>query len=70
MNANSAFLPPAAEVARVRMYLWLEAGLFLSIPIAAAAVARGYGIYFGQAECRTRRKSARLATVQMSPSFG
>jgi len=44
LKANVAFLPPAAEVARVRMYLWLEAALFLCIPIAAAAMARGYGI--------------------------
>jgi putative membrane protein len=44
LKANSSFLPPDAEVARVRMYLWLEAGLFLCIPVAAAAMARGYGI--------------------------
>jgi putative membrane protein len=44
LKANAAFLPPAAEVARVRMYLRLEAGLFLCIPIAAAAMARGYGL--------------------------
>ena len=44
LKANSSFLPPGAEVARVRMYLWLEAGLFLCIPIAAAAKARGYRI--------------------------
>jgi putative membrane protein len=44
MKADAAFLPPAAEVSRVRMYLCLEAGLFLCIPIAAAAMARGYGI--------------------------
>jgi putative membrane protein len=44
VKANAAFLPPAAEVAQVRMYLWVEAGLFLCIPIAAAAMARGYGI--------------------------
>ena len=44
LEANVAFLPPAAEAARVRMYLWLEAALFLCIPIAAAAMARGYGL--------------------------
>ena len=44
MEANVAFLPPTEEVARVRVYLWLEAALFLCIPIAAAAMARGYGI--------------------------
>jgi putative membrane protein len=44
LEANVAFLPPTEEVARVRVYLWLEAALFLCIPIAAAAMARGYGI--------------------------
>jgi putative membrane protein len=44
LKADAAFLPPAAEVGRVRIYLWVEAGLFLCIPIAAAAMARGYGI--------------------------
>jgi putative membrane protein len=43
LKASASFLPPDAEVARVRTYLWLEAGLFLCIPIAAAAMARGYG---------------------------
>ena len=27
LQANGSFLPPAAEVARVKMYLWLEAGV-------------------------------------------
>jgi putative membrane protein len=45
LKANSSFLPPDAEVARVTVYLCLEAGLFLCIPIAAAAIARGYGIW-------------------------
>jgi putative membrane protein len=44
VTADAAFLPPLADVARIRMYLWLEAGLFLCIPIAAAAMARGYGV--------------------------
>jgi putative membrane protein len=44
LKTNAAFAPPVAEVARVRTILWLEAGLFLCIPIAAAAMARGYGI--------------------------
>jgi putative membrane protein len=44
VTAEAGFLPPTADVARVRMLLWLEAGLFLCIPIAAAAMARGYGI--------------------------
>lgn len=44
LKADGDFLPPAAEVAQVRMYLRLEAALFLCIPIAAAAMARGYGI--------------------------
>ena len=44
VKAEVGFFPPAGEVTRVRMFLWLEAGLFLCIPIAAAAMARGYGI--------------------------
>jgi hypothetical protein len=38
------FLPAGAEAARVRRYLWIEAALSLCIPIAAAAMARGYGL--------------------------
>jgi putative membrane protein len=44
LKAEPAFVPEAAEVARVRTFVWLEAALFLCIPIAAAAMARGYGI--------------------------
>jgi putative membrane protein len=44
LKADPAFLPPAVEAARVRTYLWIEVALFLCIPIAAAAMARGYGI--------------------------
>lgn len=44
LKTEAAFLPQAAEIARVRTFLWLEAALFLCIPIAAAAMARGYGI--------------------------
>jgi putative membrane protein len=44
LKANPAFLPAGPEAARVRRYLWIEAALFLCIPIAAAAMARGYGL--------------------------
>jgi putative membrane protein len=44
LRAEPAFVPEAAEVARVRTFVWLEAALFLCIPIAAAAMARGYGV--------------------------
>ena len=44
LRNEPAFRPMAAEVARVRTFLWLEAALFLCIPIAAAAMARGYGV--------------------------
>jgi putative membrane protein len=44
LDTEPAFLPPAAEVARVRSFLWLEAAAFLCIPITAAAMARGYGL--------------------------
>jgi putative membrane protein len=43
-RADPTFRPPAAEAARMRAFLWAEAGVFLAIPVAAAAMARGYGI--------------------------
>jgi len=42
--ADAAFRPLAKEIGSVRRALWLEAGLFLLIPVAAAAMARGYGM--------------------------
>ena len=42
-RANAAFRPDAGEVSGVRRYLSIEAALFLAIPLAAAAMARGYG---------------------------
>jgi putative membrane protein len=44
LRADIGFLPPPNEVARVKAVLWTEAGLFLCIPVAAAAMARGYGL--------------------------
>jgi putative membrane protein len=44
LRADAAFLPTGAEVARMRSYLWAEAAFFLAIPVAAAAMARGYGM--------------------------
>ncbi len=44
LRADPAFRPPADEVGRMRWYLWAEAAVFLTIPVAAAAMARGYGI--------------------------
>jgi putative membrane protein len=44
LKADPTFLPPRGETAKVRTYLWIEAALFLCIPIAAAAMARGYGL--------------------------
>jgi putative membrane protein len=44
LRANAAFAPATAEVARMRAYLWAEAAFFLAIPVAAAAMARGYGL--------------------------
>jgi putative membrane protein len=43
-RADSSFRPGGAEVARLRKYLWAEAAFFMAIPVAAAAMARGYGI--------------------------
>jgi putative membrane protein len=42
--ADVGFRPIAKEVSGVRRALWIEAGLFLLIPVAAAAMARGYGM--------------------------
>jgi putative membrane protein len=44
LRADAAFRPAISEVARMRAYLWAEAAFFLAIPVAAAAMARGYGI--------------------------
>jgi putative membrane protein len=44
LSADPAFRPAASEVSRLRAYLWAEAAFFLAIPIAAAAMARGYGM--------------------------
>lgn len=43
-RADPQFRPPAAAILRVRAYLWAEAAFFLAIPVAAAAMARGYGM--------------------------
>ena len=43
-RADAAFRPDAAEIAGVKRSLWIEAALFLAIPVAAAAMARGYGM--------------------------
>jgi putative membrane protein len=42
-RADAAFRPAISDVARMRAYLWAEAAFFLAIPVAAAAMARGYG---------------------------
>jgi putative membrane protein len=44
LRADPAFRPATAEVKRMRAYLWTEAAFFLAIPVAAAAMARGYGM--------------------------
>jgi putative membrane protein len=44
VKVDPTFLPPSGERAKVRTYLWIEAAVFLCIPIAAAAMARGYGL--------------------------
>ncbi len=43
-RANGAFRPEVSEIARMRRYLRAEGVFFLAIPVAAAAMARGYGI--------------------------
>jgi putative membrane protein len=44
VRADAAFRPEDSEVARVRFWLRAEAAFFLAIPVAAAAMARGYGM--------------------------
>jgi len=43
LQNDAAFAPPADHIRSVRGYLWAEAGLFLLLPVFAAAMARGYG---------------------------
>jgi putative membrane protein len=43
-RADPAFRPDPAEIVRLRLWLWAEAALFAAIPVAAAAMARGYGM--------------------------
>lgn len=43
-RADAAFRPQVPEVMRVRAWLWTEAAFLLAIPVAAAAMARGYGM--------------------------
>ena len=41
---NVLFQPDVGEIGGVKRYLWIEAALFLAIPVAAAAMAREYGM--------------------------
>ena len=43
-QADPAYAPSAADVAKVRRILLVELGVFALIPIFAAAMARGYGL--------------------------
>lgn len=43
-NADQSFSPAEPEVLRIRRFLLAETAVFLLIPIAAAAMARGYGV--------------------------
>ena len=44
LRADSTFRPDAAALNSVRRALWAEVVLFAGIPVAAAAMARGYGM--------------------------
>jgi putative membrane protein len=44
LRADPSFRPGAPEIASLRAHLWAEAAFFLAIPVAAAAMARGYGL--------------------------
>ncbi len=43
-RADSNFHPDAAAVRTVRLALWSEVALFAAMPLAAAAMARGFGM--------------------------
>ncbi len=45
VRADGLFRPPNQEVARLRTALYAEAALFAAIPLCAAAMARGYGMW-------------------------
>jgi putative membrane protein len=44
-KTDPGFAPAAADVTRVRRFLWLEVFVFAFIPAFAAAMARGYGSF-------------------------
>jgi putative membrane protein len=44
VRVDASYRPPTEEVTRLRRALFAEAGLFALIPLAAAAMARGYGM--------------------------
>ena len=44
-KTDAGFTPSEAEIANVKRILWIEAGLFLLIPVFAALMARGYGAH-------------------------
>jgi len=45
VRLDAGFIPADSEIARVRRILWLEVLVFGSIPLFAAAMARGYGVF-------------------------
>jgi putative membrane protein len=44
LRADPAFRPDAAALHSVRRAPWAEVALFAAIPVAAAAMARAYGM--------------------------
>jgi putative membrane protein len=44
LRTDARFRPDAAALHSVRRFLWTQVILFAGIPIAAAAMARGYGM--------------------------
>lgn len=44
VRANADFVPPEAEVRTARRLIHVELGLLALIPLAAAAMARGFGL--------------------------
>ena len=44
LRADPAFVPPPAEIGRIRRFIVWEAAIFFLIPTFAAVMARGYGL--------------------------
>ena len=44
LRTEPDFIPPAAEIRKMRLFMHMEATVFVLIPVFAALMARGYGV--------------------------